>query len=86
MRDRWIGGRPDASRSRADVTERCGRPVEIDRGRRSRCVERVVRTIFAQPDHPSAMAQLRRVADGLRPRFAAAAELLEEAAEDVLAH
>ena len=49
-------------------------------------VAAIVRTIFAQPDHPSAMAQLRRVADGLRPRFAAAAELLEEAAEDVLAH
>ena len=32
------------------------------------------------------MAQLRRVADGLRPRFAAAAELLEEAAGDVLAY
>ena len=27
------------------------------------------RTIFAQPDHASAMAQLRKVADGLRPRF-----------------
>ena len=49
-------------------------------------VAAIVRTIFAQPDHASAMAQLRRVADGLRPRFTAAAELLEEAAEDVLAH
>jgi putative transposase len=49
-------------------------------------VAAIVRTIFAQPDHASAMAQLHRVADGLRPRFSAAAELLEEAAEDVLAH
>ncbi len=49
-------------------------------------VAAIVRTIFAQPDHATAMAQLHRVADGLRPRFAAAAELLEEAAEDVLAH
>jgi transposase-like protein len=49
-------------------------------------VAAIVRTIFAQPDHASAMAQLQRVADGLRPRFAATAELLEEAAEDVLAH
>jgi transposase-like protein len=46
----------------------------------------IVRTIFAQPDHASAMAQLRKVADGLRSRFPAAAALLEEAAEDVLAY
>jgi hypothetical protein len=26
-----------------------------------------VRTIFAQPDHGSALVQLRKVADGLRP-------------------
>jgi putative transposase len=49
-------------------------------------VAAIVRTVFAQPDHSSAMAQLHRVADGLRPRFAQAAELLDEAAEDVLAH
>jgi putative transposase len=48
-------------------------------------VAAIVRTIFAQPDHASAMAQLHRVADGLRPKFPAAAELLEDAAEDVLA-
>jgi transposase-like protein len=29
----------------------------------------IVRTIFAQPDHASALAQLRKVADGLRARF-----------------
>jgi transposase-like protein len=46
----------------------------------------IVRTIFAQPDHASAMAQLRKVADGLRGRFPQAAALLEEAAEDVLAY
>lgn len=46
----------------------------------------IVRTIFAQPDHASAMTQLRKVADGLRPRFARAAALLEDAAEDVLAY
>src|SRR5437868_3528429 len=46
---------------------------------------RSVRTIFAQPDHASAMTQLRKVAEGLRSRFARAAALLEEAAEDILA-
>lgn len=46
----------------------------------------IVRTIFAQPDHASALARLRKVADGLRPRFPRAAALLEDAAEDVLAY
>ena len=46
----------------------------------------IVRTIFAQPDHASALTQLRKVADGLRPRFPKTATLLEEAAEDVLAY
>ena len=36
----------------------------------------IVRTIFAQPDHASAMAQLHKVADGLRARFPKAAALL----------
>ena len=46
----------------------------------------VVRTIFAQPDHASAMTQLRKVAEGLRPRFPRAATVLEDAAEDILAY
>jgi len=46
----------------------------------------IVRTIFAQPDHASAMAQLRKVADGLRTRFPQTARLLEDAAEDILAY
>lgn len=46
----------------------------------------IVRTIFAQPDHASALTQLRKVADGLRGRFVRAAALLEEAAEDILAY
>ena len=46
----------------------------------------IVRTIFAQPDHSSALVQLRKVAEGLRGRFAKAAALLEAAAEDVLAY
>ena len=39
-------------------------------------VAAVVRTIFAQPNHASALAQLEKVVDGLRPRFAQAAALL----------
>jgi transposase-like protein len=46
----------------------------------------IVRTIFAQPDHASAISQLRKVADGLRARFPKAAELLEDVAEDILAY
>ena len=46
----------------------------------------IVRTIFAQPDHASALTQLRKVAEGLRSRFPRAAALLEDAAEDVLAY
>lgn len=46
----------------------------------------IVRTIFVQPDHASALVQLKKVATGLRRRFPRTATLLEEAAEDVLAY
>ena len=46
----------------------------------------IVRSIFAQPDHASALSQLRKVADGLRTRFPRAATVLEDAAEDILAY
>jgi hypothetical protein len=46
----------------------------------------VVRTIFAQPDHATALTQLRKVAEGLRARFARTSTLLKEAAEDILAY
>ncbi len=45
-----------------------------------------VRTVFLQPDHHAAMAQLKDVSETLRPRFDRAADLLEDAAEDVLSH
>jgi len=48
-------------------------------------VAAVVRTIFAQPDHASAMQQRRRVVEGRRGRLPDAATRLEEPAEDVLA-
>ena len=49
-------------------------------------VAAVVRTVFAAPDHASAMNQLHEVSKMLEPKFPQAAELLEDAAEDVLAH
>jgi len=49
-------------------------------------VKAIVRTVFSCPDHASAMAQLHEAARMLEPRFPQAAELLEEAAEDILAH
>jgi putative transposase len=49
-------------------------------------VAAIVRTIFAQPDHASAITQLHEVARMLSPKFPQVAELLEDAAEDVLAH
>jgi putative transposase len=44
-----------------------------------------VRTIFYQPDHATAMAHLKEVAAMLRPRFSDAADLLGDAADDILA-
>jgi len=49
-------------------------------------VAAIVRTVFSQPDHQSAMKQLNEVARMLAPKFPQATELLEDAAEDVLAH
>lgn len=49
-------------------------------------VAAIVRTIFAQPEHASALTHLPKVADGLRARLPQAAALLEEAAEDILAY
>jgi len=49
-------------------------------------VAAIVRTIFAQPDHASAMTQVHEVARMLSPKFPQATELLQDAAEDVLAH
>ena len=46
----------------------------------------VVRSVFSAPDHATAMTQLHDVARMLEERFPQAAELLEDAAEDVLAH
>ena len=49
-------------------------------------VTSAIRSIFEQLDESSASAQLRRVADGLAPRFPAVAELLTDAEPDLLVH
>jgi len=49
-------------------------------------VAAIVRTIFSSPDQASAMTQLHEVARMLESKFPDAAALLEDAAEDVLAH
>jgi transposase-like protein len=49
-------------------------------------VAAVVRSVFAAPDHAAAMTQLHEVSRMLSSKFPQAAELLEDAAEDVLAH
>jgi transposase-like protein len=84
-------GHRDRVRARPHLQEelvRCWRSRRIDQpsqGAREP-IAAIVRTVFAQPDHATAMAQLRKVADGLRGRFARTATLLEDAAEDVLAY
>ena len=45
-----------------------------------------IRTVFAQPDAPSAHQQWRRVANGFRCQFPKLADLMDEAEEDVLAY
>ncbi len=46
----------------------------------------LVRQVFVQPDAQSAQTAWRQVADQLRPRFPKAAELMDQAEADVLAH
>ena len=61
--------------------------VDLGRGRpRLWLRTEIVRSVFSAPDHATAMTQLHEVATMLSPRFPQAAELLEDAAEDVLAH
>lgn len=49
-------------------------------------VAATVRTIFAQPDATSTRTHLRAVVDALQARFPAAAEILEDAEDDVTAY
>jgi putative transposase len=54
--------------------------------RASAMVAAFVRTIFAQPDEPSARAQLRAVVERLQTSFPKAAAILAAAEDDVLAY
>ncbi len=49
-------------------------------------VAATIRTVFAQPDPDGAREQWRRITESLRPRFPRLADLLAEAAADVLAY
>lgn len=49
-------------------------------------VSGVIRTVFAQPDHESAMTQVDRAVETLSSRFPKVATLLSSAAEGLLAH
>lgn len=49
-------------------------------------VSAAVRTIFAQPDQQAAKSQLAVVVENLRKQFPRAAQLLEDAEEDILAY
>lgn len=49
-------------------------------------VAAAIRTVFMEPDVPSARQRWRQVADGFRARYARLAELLDRAAADVLAY
>jgi putative transposase len=72
----WQRCRVHFTRNAQDLVPRAARSM----------IASAIRTVFEQPDERSAHEQCERVIDGLRPRFAAVADLLAEAEEDLLAH
>ncbi len=64
-------GAERARRGNAAASTSCGIFSPPSRRARARRSPPIVRTIFAQPDHASALTQLRKVADGLRSRVSA---------------
>jgi putative transposase len=52
----------------------------------AKMVAATVRTVVAQPYEPSTRSRLRAVADTLRDRFGAAADLLDDAETDLCAY
>ena len=72
----WQRCRVHATRNAQDLVPRSARSM----------VASAIRMIFEQPDEASAREQVRRVIEGLRPRFPAVADLLTDAEADLLAH
>ena len=72
----WQRCRVHFTRNAQDLVPRSARSM----------VATAVRSVFEQPDEASAREQLRRVADGLGPRFPAVAALLLDAEADLLVH
>ncbi len=72
----WQRCRVHLTRNAQDLVPRSARSM----------VASAIRMVFEQPDGRAAREQLDRVIDGVRPRFAAVAELLTGAEPDLLAH
>lgn len=60
-------------------------PAHIPKGNKA-MVAAALRTIFAQPDREAAGEQLHEVVKALRPRWPKAADVVEDAEDDVLAY
>jgi putative transposase len=72
----WQRCRVHLTRNAQDLVPRAARSL----------VASAIRAVFEQPDEASAREQVRRVIEGLRPRFPAVADLLTDAEADLLAH
>jgi putative transposase len=72
----WQRCRVHFTRNAQDLVPRSARSM----------VASAIRLVFEQPDERAARGQVDAVLEGLRPRFAAVAELLADAEPDLLAH
>ncbi len=72
----WQRCRVHFTRNAQDLVPRSARSM----------VASAIRLVFEQPDERSARSQVDAVLEGLRPRFAAVAELLADAEPDLLSH
>lgn len=72
----WQRCRVHFTRNAQDLVPRSARSM----------VASAIRLVFEQPDERAARSQVDAVLEGLRPRFAAVADLLADAEPDLLAH